>query len=166
MKVNFSDIFLIFLLIVFFSLFFRLFHNFSIILLPKEHTYRKVNESYSNLKEYREEMGVNCYKNFDNKIYCIFPDNDERLFYTTGHSMLPFFQGDNEILLCNENFTLEEDGIYAYNYSEISDIPIVHRCIHKTSYGCIFKGDNNKGSENITNEQILCRINWLIRKIN
>jgi len=147
-------------------MFVRFFYNYDVIVIPKEHMFNKVEDGVNvKLEEYKSELTVECHKNYDDIIYCIFPKTELRLFFPTGQSMMPYFHGESEILLCNENFTLEEGGIYAFEHSA-SEVPVVHRCIHQNSYGCIFKGDNNVGSENITNEQVLCKVDWMIRQIN
>jgi len=105
-----------------------------------------------------------CYEN-DGKTLCVFPPSNYSLYYPTGKSMTPFLMGENEILLCNNNFTLEENGVYSFDYEAMSDKPVVHRCVKKTPEGCLFKGDYNDCFENVTLENIKCRIEFLIREI-
>ncbi len=139
-------------------------NKFTILVIPKYE--ESIVTNTSKLEEIKESLDFECYhaeKGTSN--YCIFPEGDFKLLYPSGHSMLPFFEGQNEVLLCNKNFTLVESGIYSFN-SSLTTIPIVHRCIQLTENGCLFKGDNNKFPENVTNDQIQCRVEFMIRKID
>jgi hypothetical protein len=164
MRIDFHLAFLVILTSFLISLFANLYYNYDFLLIPKKHTFENVgNSTNTKVEEYKRNLSIECHRSSEDFIYCMFPQTDMRIFYPIGHSMMPYFQGNSEILLCNNNFILEEEGIYAFNYHD-SEIPIVHRCIYLTPEGCIFKGDNNSGTENVTSEEVLCRVEWMVRE--
>jgi hypothetical protein len=137
-------------------------NKYNVFFILKEDISATENATYSN----NITDLVDCFGSDDEDIYCTFPSKDYRVFYSIGQSMLPFFEGENEMLLCNNNFTLVQGQIYAYFDENIHDVSVVHRCIEMTETGCLFKGDNNNFFENITSDKILCKVEWLIRAIN
>jgi hypothetical protein len=167
MKKYFFDLIMITLISCFFVLLIRFFYrfDFEIIIIPRLHDVH-TNNSEDVETKVKSEIQVDCYDG-KNLNYCTFPnDHNDKIavLYPMGKSMSPYFEGNKEMLICNYNFTLEENGIYSFNYS-LSDIPVVHRCVKLTDFGCLFKGDYNYFNENITTNQIFCRVEYLIRKI-
>lgn len=157
------NLWLILEIIFVFGLLFIMFNfakNFEIVFIKKGSLETTENITLDDVRNY-----VSCYAG-EEDAYCTFPVEDYRLFYTAGKSMQPYLVGKGEMLLCNNNFTLEEGNLYAYFDETISDVSIVHRCIEKTETGCLFKGDNNNIHENVSSDKVLCEVEWLIRQIN
>jgi len=151
------------LLAILFVGIYNFFNQYDIYIIKKNSPFLGASEN--NITIDNMTFHTECYEN-DGKTLCVFPPSNYSLFYPTGKSMTPFMNGEGEILLCNNNFTLEEGGIYSFDYDELSDRPIVHRCIKITPEGCLFKGDYNDCYENVTLENIRCRVEFLIREIN